>query len=382
MNVLTSLPITSPNEPPEESTLSRLANRARLKIAKRQSETLFEKWKESGPQAELHTKALYSSSELIEVDRILDDKSFVNFRSSIDPVKLAELQTSIDLEGLRTPITVVATMPPGHYYVRAGFRRTLAVRNLGWKEIPAVVLPADTPRSEEYWTNILENTNREKLSPYEIAAAAKMMRDEFKVTANAFAYKSGHSPSYVAKLLSCIDRLPGEVLHSWRRGDRVPFEIYFKLSCMTPLEAIKNLRLWMGQHRITATERQVEDAFRKLKTRRADSDKLLTVRGIERTQRLIMAIRVSKLPQREKDLCQQIVEYCQGGRKRIDGLVNDRDRVASTELMAPVFDDLDLENRSMVPLARSQKMEEHRRQLQQTFEDTNHPPELPGENDR
>jgi ParB/RepB/Spo0J family partition protein len=368
-----------PQDPPSESTSSRLVAGARLALAKRQAENIFKKWKQAGPQAEAHTKALYSSSELIEVERIVDDKTFINFRTSIDPIKLGELQTSIELEGLRTPITVVETMPPGHYHVRAGFRRTIAVRNLGWKEIPAVVLPSDTPKSEEYWTNIIENTNREKLSPYELASAAKMMRDKFGVTGSTFARKSGHSPDYVLKLLSCIDRLPGEVLHSWKRGDRVPFEIYFKLSTMTPLEAIKNLRLWMGQHRIASSENQAEDALRKLKTRKTTTDKLLTVKGIERTQRLIMALRVSNLTQREKDLGQQIVEYCQGGRKRIDGVVGDRDRVVNHEHEAPVFDDLDVTNNDMIPVARSEEMEDHKRNMERAFRELADPTMLPGE---
>jgi len=360
---------------------SRLVARAKLTLAKRQAETVFDKWKESGPHAELHTQYLYGQSELIEVARILDDKTFTNFRTSVDPTKLAELQTSIDLEGLRTPITVVESLPPGHYYVRAGFRRTQAVRNLGWEKIPAVVLPADTPRSEEYWTNILENTNREKLSPYEIACAAKMMRDRFGVAAATFAAKSGHSEGYVSKLLTCIDRLPAEVLHSWRRGDRVPFEIYFKLSCMTPLEAVKNLRLWMGQHRIAPAEVLAEDALRKLRARKTYPDKLLTVRGIERTQRLIMAIRVSKLPQDKKDLCQQVVEYCQGGRKRIDGLVCDRENVPNRELAMPVFDDLRLASDSLLPPPESDEMEEQRRKMEQSFRELRESSGLPNQDD-
>ena len=147
------------------------------------------------------------------------------------------------------------------------------------------MLSADTPQSEEYWANILENTNREKLSAYEIAHAAKMMRDRFKVTGHAFAQKTGHSPDYVNKLLACIDRLPVEVLNSWRRGDRVPFEIYYKLSCMTPLEAIKNLRLWMGQHRIDSSGAQRRRRLSEnCASGRRVPDKLLTVRGVERTQ--------------------------------------------------------------------------------------------------
>jgi len=352
----------------EGGVRSRLVAHARLTIAKHHAaRELAEFQRKEGPQGEHQTKILYSHSQLIPVDKILDDKHFTNFRLNIDPDKLADLQTSIELDGLRVPIVVVATMPEGNYHVRAGFRRTMAVRNLGWSEIPAIILPADTPESEEYWTNIIENTAREKLTPYELASAAKMMRDRFGVSANAFAQKSGHSPDYITKLLSCIDRLPLEVLNSWQRGDRVPFEIYFKLSCMTPLEAIKNLRLWMGQHRIDNEATRVEDALRKLQGRKKTSDKLLTVKGIERTQRLIMAIKVSTLSEDRKELCKEIVEYCQGCRKRVTGIIKDK---------APITDEFEVPNKdifaldtepSMVPQVLSDEMESQRRKMEDSF---------------
>jgi len=327
---------------------ARIVARARLVLAKKRAQATFDEYiEENGTQAEFRTSALYAKSDLIPVDRILDDPKFKNFREHVDIARIADLQTSIDLEGLRTPLTLIEAAVPGYYHVRAGFRRLLAVRNLGWTEVPAIVLPADTPESEEYWANIIENTNREKLSAYEIAHAAKMMRDKFHISGTAFAQKTGHSPDYIGKLLACIDRLPPEVLNSWRRGDRVPFEIYWKLSCMTPLEAIKNLRLWMGQHRIESSsskdlEARAESALAQLQEKRHTPPKLLTVSGIERTQRLMMAIKVSpKLSERERELCKEVVEYCQGCRKRIEGVVDDHKRVRSTEFEPPARPDLD-----------------------------------------
>lgn len=359
----------APDDAPQPSASSTIVSRVRLVLAKKRAELAFEKFQHhSGPQAEYQTQELYGQSTLIEVAKIVDDPNFVNIRATIDPVKLIDLATSIDLEGLRSPIVVVETMPTGRYHVRAGFRRTLAVRRLSWTLIPAHVLPFDTPESEEYWANILENTGREKLTSCELASAAQMMRDKFGIPAASFAQKTCHSPDYVGKLLQCIDRLPPEVLHSWKRGDRVPFEIYHKLSCMTPLEAIKNLRLWMGQHRIDNAGQQAEDALRRLQARKHAPDKLLTVRGVERTQRLLMAIRMSDLSAKTKDLCQAVVEYCQGCRKRIDGIVDDHKRAPIQDLSPPSSDEVDLENLQLPIPPQTAGNEEEARRLEMEFD--------------
>ena len=369
MNTFTNL---SPSLDPELSHGARIVARARLVLAKKRAQETFDEYvEENGPQAEFQTSALYARSNLVTVDRILDDPKFTNFRRSVDPTQISNLQTSVDLEGLRAPLILIAAAVPGYFHVRAGFRRLQVVRNLGWAEVPAIVLPADTPESGEYWANIIENTNREKLSAYEIAHAAKMMRDRFNVSGTAFAQKTGHAQGYVSKLLSCIDHLPPEVLNSWRNGDRVPFEIYWKLSCMSPLEAIKNLRLFVGQHRIESSnpkdlEAQAESALARLQEKRHVPPKLLTVPGIERTQRLMMAIKVSpKLSERERELCKEVVEYCQGCRKRIEGVVDDHKRIRGTEFEMPARPDSDdVELLNALP-----EMNERMRLLRQEVED-------------
>lgn len=303
---------------------SRLVARAKNTLAKRRAETVLRNFeRENGPQAEFHTRILYGHSTLIPVNKIVDDPDFFNSRLVIDPVGLTNLQDSIDLEGLKVPIVVVEAAAPGFYHVRAGFRRTMAVRNLGWHDVPAIVLPADTPRSEEYWINITENTSREKLTTYELAMAAKTMRDQFGVSANEFARKTSHSPAYINELLGCLDRLPSEVYQSWKNNERIPFSIYVKLSLMTPLEAVKNLRLWRGQHRIDDYATLASRALEKRRERKRDSEKVLTVRGIERTQRLMIALRSSKLSPEAKKVALEVVEYIQGCRKRIDGIIHD-----------------------------------------------------------
>ena len=322
-----SAPSSEPAPPPNQpSRGSLLAAKARMHLAKREAQKFYNRQvAANGPQAEELSK-LYAGSEIIDVASIIDDPEFVNVRRSMDPVKLTLLQESLELEGLRTPITVVEAPVNGCYHVRAGFRRLAAVKNLGWETIAAIVLPLDTPEAEEYWINILENTARENLSTYELAEAAKMMRDRFKVSPSDFAKKSGKSLELVRKALQCLDHLPDPVIDCWRRGEPIPFSILVKLSEMTHSEAIRNCGLWKGQHHLDATS-----ALRNLqKTTKQQSEKLWTAKGVERTQRLFMAIKISKLPRQTKELCLDIIKYLQGGKHHIPGLVIDKRQLAES----------------------------------------------------
>ena len=140
-----------------KTTSAGLVAKIKLVLAKRQANRAFEEFqRDYGNQSEYRTRTLYAESVLVPVDKIVDDPKFTNIRLTVDSSKIADLQTSVDLEGLRTPVTVIEAASPGYYHVRAGFRRLQVVRNLGWAQVPAIVLPADTPESEEYWANILE----------------------------------------------------------------------------------------------------------------------------------------------------------------------------------------------------------------------------------
>ena len=198
------------------------------------------------------------------------------------------------------------------------------------------------PPSEEYWINIVENTSREKLTSYELALAARNMRDKFDVNVAEFARKTSNSPSHIANLLGCLERLPDEVLQSWANNDRVPLSIYIKLSLMTHLEAIRNLRLWKGQHRIDNTAALAEKALEKRNERSNKKLNGLSVETIERTQRLMVAIQTSSLPPTTKQVAIEIVEYIQGCRKRVEGVIHDGWRMPRSNSQTEELSDFQL----------------------------------------
>lgn len=98
--------------------------------------------------------------------------------------RIEVLKQDIDLNGLSQPILVVRQGQK--YRLIAGLQRLEAVRALRWVEIPATVLPEDTPAAELQFIEIMENVNREELTKLERAeglAALKAAWEEMNPAA-------------------------------------------------------------------------------------------------------------------------------------------------------------------------------------------------------
>jgi ParB family transcriptional regulator, chromosome partitioning protein len=125
---------------------------------------------------------------------------------------LAELETSIRENGLLQPLVVRpagAQAPAGaQWELVAGERRWRAVRRLGWAEVPAVVKEVDDRTL--LLLAIVENVQREELSPLEEAAGYRQLIDDFGLTQREVAESVGRDRSTVANLLRLLG-LPASV---------------------------------------------------------------------------------------------------------------------------------------------------------------------------
>jgi ParB/RepB/Spo0J family partition protein len=274
--------------------------------------------RKNGPQGEARSAVLAENVQRVQLDMILDDPEFKNCRLSLDGEKLRELAESMKLEGLKVPITVIQA--PGEkpgFFVRAGFRRTIAAMRLGWREIPAIVLPKDTPLVEEHWTNIIENSARDGLSTYEIANAAKIMRDKFGIKPRDFAMRAGYSEAYVLNLLRCIEVLPDDILQQWRAKARLPLDYLISWATLPAPEALAQFHLYCGQSHKVPEEL-------KLSPRKRIRNSRLTITtdyGFRRMGGLRYAIEAAPdLDEKTKTVCLQIVDFCMGGRENVVGL--------------------------------------------------------------
>ena len=248
---VTPLPHNRPRIKPALKTDRRTIAGVHDRISKRRSRIKrnFE-IRRHGPQGEMRSRAIAGRLTMISLDQILADPDFRNIRLDPDPEELARLTESIRQEGLKVPITVIPV--PGEkdlYYLRSGFRRTEAILFLKWHQIPAIVLPVDTPEEDEYWANIIENSARQQLHTYEIAKATQTMRDMFQINYRDFALRAGYSDKYVDNLLRAIDRLPDCILERWQnKVTKIPVDYYVAWSSMMPDEAVKSFNIFAGLH--------------------------------------------------------------------------------------------------------------------------------------
>ena len=126
-------------------------------------------------------------------------------RSQMAPEALAELADSIKAQGVMQPI-LVRPLAAGGYEIIAGERRWRAARMAGLATVPALI--KDIPDSEALAAALIENIQREDLSPLEEAAGIQRLVQEFGLTHQAIAETLGRSRASVTNLLRLLELAP------------------------------------------------------------------------------------------------------------------------------------------------------------------------------
>jgi ParB family chromosome partitioning protein len=126
-------------------------------------------------------------------------------RRNFDASELKDLAESIREQGVLQPILVVKAAEG--YELVSGERRLRAVQSLGWARIPAVVKPQATPREMAEWA-IIENVQRDDLSPLEQAKAYQRLIDEFQLSVEEIAKKVGRERATVANYIRLLKLAP------------------------------------------------------------------------------------------------------------------------------------------------------------------------------
>jgi ParB family transcriptional regulator, chromosome partitioning protein len=138
-------------------------------------------------------------------------------RKHFDEAQLGELAQSIVATGVVQPI-VVRPLPPSptqspgqnpiRYQLITGERRWLASRKAGKATIPAIVRQVADEQVLEM--TIVENLQRTDLNPMEQARAYQRLSQEFKLTQEQMATRTGKDRASVANFLRLL-RLPESV---------------------------------------------------------------------------------------------------------------------------------------------------------------------------
>ncbi|MFB9989885.1 nucleoid occlusion protein [Bacillus benzoevorans] len=128
-------------------------------------------------------------------------------RTIFDDEKIEELSRTIHTHGIIQPI-VVRPLEDGGFEIIAGERRWRAMKKLGWDLVPAII--KDFNDTETASVALIENLQREELSPIEEAIAYGKLLELHQLTQEALAQRLGKGQSTVANKLRLL-KLPQEV---------------------------------------------------------------------------------------------------------------------------------------------------------------------------
>ena len=129
-------------------------------------------------------------------------------RFSISEESLQELTQSIREHGVLQPLLVSASDAEGTYQLIAGERRLRAARLAGLSRVPVVVKEAAT--HERLELALVENLQRQDLSPLEEGQAYRRLAEEFGMSQEAIATRVGRSRTAIAntmRLLTLSDEI-------------------------------------------------------------------------------------------------------------------------------------------------------------------------------
>jgi ParB family chromosome partitioning protein len=206
---------------------------------------------------------------------------------------LAELAASIREVGVIQPILVRAGAG-GRYQLIAGQRRWLASRIAGRDTVPAVVAVMNDAQALE--ATIIENLQREDLSPIEQARAYERLSREFHMTQEQMAIRTGKDRASVTNFLRIL-RLPEDLQRKVSDG----FLTFGHARALLALESHEQMR--RAAQRIMALSmsvRQTETFVRGIldpaprANKKAEKERMVdpNVREMENTLREALGMRV------------------------------------------------------------------------------------------
>jgi ParB family transcriptional regulator, chromosome partitioning protein len=129
-------------------------------------------------------------------------------RRSFDDAALKELATSIRERGVLQPLLVRPLTEKNTYEIIAGERRWRAAQIAGTHDVPVVIRTLNDKEAMEI--GLIENVQRQDLTPLEEAEGYQRLIAEFKYTQEQLAQTLGKSRSHIANMLRLL-QLPGEV---------------------------------------------------------------------------------------------------------------------------------------------------------------------------
>lgn len=145
-------------------------------------------------------------SDLLEISLLEPNKA--QPRKEFDQAALESLADSISQHGVLQPL-LVRPLTNGNYQIIAGERRWRACRMAGITEVPVII--KDLTDVEVLQIALIENIQRENLSPIEEAKAYRALMDDCSLTQEQVSKSVGKSRPYITNTIRLLN-LPDSVL--------------------------------------------------------------------------------------------------------------------------------------------------------------------------
>lgn len=171
----------------------------------------------------LQESAFFSNAIFfIEVEKIKPNP--FQPRREFDQGKLQDLADSIKTYGILQPLVVtrkeIVKEDGGlatEYELIAGERRLRASKLAGLREVPALIRAKEDDDRAKLELAIIENLQREDISPVDKARAFKQLAEKFDMTHSEIAKKVGKSREYISNSIRVLG-LPEEMLEAMSKG--------------------------------------------------------------------------------------------------------------------------------------------------------------------
>jgi ParB family chromosome partitioning protein len=188
-------------------------------------------------------------------------------RQTFDEEPLNQLAQSIRTYGVLQPL-IVTPNGTDHYTIIAGERRWRAAQLASLPQVPCIVRKPDEHSSLEI--ALIENIQREELSPVEEATTLERLIAEYNYTQETLAAKIGKERSTVSNALRLLS-LPPEILDDLK-GKRLTAG-HARALCGLD-ESRTQLRLREIIHKRKLSVRQTEEWVKRMKKGRQEPKKL------------------------------------------------------------------------------------------------------------
>ncbi len=165
---------------------------------------------------------------MVKINALIDNP--YQPRLSMDEEALSGLAESIEQSGLLQPIIITPLDGnPNKFYIVAGHRRVAATKSLGKDSIEAIVINIDNEKMK--LNALLENLQREDLSPLEEALAVKALIDS-GIKQSDIAVKLGKTPGFVSQLVKITTLSPALLAYITENHTATTISMLYELTAL------------------------------------------------------------------------------------------------------------------------------------------------------